>query len=154
MTEPLRKTNKYIIRLNGQAIADTEWPPLAQAAWNRASRDRDSAQHGGNAELRKDGTLLARVQPETGRGHAWPDAETPECDLRDVLKALLQLLRDDEWTTKEIAEAMTAFGLPTTRGRVDALRGSTQGKRTEVTAAELVVMIYSVLAAYKARDPE
>lgn len=44
---------------------------------------------------------------------------------------------------------MTAHGLPTTRSRIDALRGSTQGKRTEVTAAELVVLLSSVLNEYK-----
>lgn len=143
----------YRVLLNGAVLTQTEWAPLAQAAWNRASRDRDSAQLGGSAELWKDGRLLSRVQPETLRGHRWPDHECPETDLRDALKALLQLLRDDEWTAKEIAEAMTEFGLPTTRARIDALRGSTQGKRTEVTAAEIVVLINAVLSAYKKSAP-
>lgn len=139
----------YTVKLNGRVLAHTDWPPLAQAAWNRAARDRDSAHHGGVAELWRDNEMLARVQPETIVGHPWPDG--PECDLREVLKALLQLLRDDGWTTKEIAEAMTEYGLPTTRARVDSLKGSTQGKRTEVTASELTTLIFSVISAYKAR---
>ncbi len=142
----------YVVKLNGTVLVEADWPPMAQAAWTRASRDRDSAQTGGVAELWKDGELLSRVQPETLRGHRWPDREVPECTLRDVLKALLQLLRDDDWSTKTIAEAMTAYGLPTTRARVDALRGSTSGKRAEVTTAELVVLISAVLNAYKSSD--
>jgi len=139
----------YVVKLDGEVLASTDWPPLAQAAWNRAARDRDSAQLGGTAELWKDGSLLARVHPETLRGHRWPDESAPDADLRDVLKALLLLFRDDDWTAKEIAEAMTAAGLPTTRSRIDALKGSTAGKRTEVMPAELVVMINAVLSAYK-----
>jgi hypothetical protein len=142
----------YRILLNGALVAESNWTPLAQAAWNRASRDRDTAQHGGSAELYKDGVCIARVQPETLLGHPWPDRSANEIDLRDVLKALLQLLRDDEWDAKEIADAMTAYGLPTTRSRIDALRGSTAGKRTEVTPAELTVLITAVLARYKSRE--
>lgn len=144
----------YEVRLNGQVVASTDWPPLAQAAWNRAARDRDSAQRGGVAELYVRGALVAAVQPETGRGAPWPDRESAECDPRDVFKALLQLLRDDGWDAKQIADAMTQAGLPTTRGRIDALRGSTAGKRTEVTAAELVVAINAVLTAYKRGDQQ
>jgi hypothetical protein len=139
----------YTVKLNGQMLASTDWPPLAQTAWNRASRDRDSAQHGGKAELWVDTQLVASVQPETLRGHRWPMREVPECGLRDVFKAMLLLLRDDGWDAKEIADAMTAFGLPTTRSRIDALRGSTAGKRTEVCAAEIVTMLYALLNQYK-----
>lgn len=140
----------YTIKLDGRVLAQTEWAPLAQAAWTRATRDRDAAQRGGAAELWVDNKRIAQVRPETGRGHRWPDG--PECDLRDVLKALLQLLRDDGWDVKEIAAAMTEYGLPTTRGRIDALRGSSAGHRSEVTAAELIVMINAVLDQYKKSD--
>lgn len=139
----------YRVLLNGAVICETDWPPMAQAAWHRVTRDRDAAQHGGAAVLERDGNVLARVQPETMRGHPWPDRDVPECALRDVLKAALQLLRDDGWDTREVADAMTAYGLPTTRARIDALRGSTPGKRTEVSAAELVTMLYAVLGEYK-----
>jgi hypothetical protein len=140
----------YTIKLDERVLVHTDWPPMAQAAWTRATRDRDAAQHGGTAELWSDSTLVAQVRPEIGRGHPWPEGH--DCDLRDVLKALLQLLRDDDWGVKEIAQAMTAFGLPTTRGRIDGLRGSSAGQRSEVTAAELVVMISAVLNQYKKGD--
>ncbi|WP_155393704.1 hypothetical protein [Xanthomonas albilineans] len=139
----------YTVKLNGEALCRTDWPPRAQAAWSRAGRDRDSAQRGGVAELWKGDQLLARVHPESLVGHPWPDRDVPEVGLRDVLKSLLLLLRDDGWDARAIANAMTERGLPTTRGRIDALRGSTQGKRTEVTAAELVTLIDAVLAQYK-----
>lgn len=137
----------YTVKLDGRVLARTEWEPMAQAAWTRATRDRDAAQRGGSAELWQDNTLLARVRPETGRGHRWPNGQ--ECDLRDVLKALLQLLRDDGWDAKELAAAMTECGLPTSRARIDALRGSSQGHRSEVTPAEIVVMLNAVLSQYK-----
>ena len=140
---------RYSIYLNDELQCETDWPPMAQAAWNRAGRDRNAAQHGGIATLKKDGHILVSAQPQTLKGLPWPDHDEPECDLRDVVKSLLLLLRHDGWDAKEIAEAMTAHGLPTTRSRIDALRGSTQGKRTEVTAAELVVLISSVLNEYK-----
>lgn len=139
----------YTVKLNGAVIAHTDWPPLAQAAWNRASRDRDSAQHGGVVELWVDNRRVASEKPQTLRGHPWPVQDAPDCDLRDVLKAFLQLMRDDGWDAKQIAEAMTHGGLPTTRARIDALRGSTPGKRTDVCAAELVVMMGSILTQYK-----
>jgi len=139
----------YTVKLNGQVLCHTDWAPRAQAAWNRVARDRDSAQKGGVAELWKGERLLARVQPQTLVGHPWPDREVPESDLRDVLKSLLLLLRDDGWDARAIADAMTTQGLPTTRGRIDALRGSTQGKRTEVTAAELVTLLDAVLSEYR-----
>lgn len=120
---------------------------MAQAAWERASRNRDATQHGGHAVLRRDGAVMAEGRPKLKDGIPWPDAENA-CDLRDVLKAAL-LLRHDGWDARELAEAMTARGLPTTRARIDALRGSTQGKRTEVTAAEIVVMLSAVLSEYK-----
>ncbi|MCC4588775.1 hypothetical protein LL962_16980 [Xanthomonas sp. NCPPB 1067] len=144
----------YTVKLNGQVLCHTDWPPRAQAAWIRASRDRDSAQRGGVAELWKGDRLLTRVQPETLVGHPWPDREVPESDLRDVLKVLLLLLRDDGWDTREIADAMTERGLPTTRARIDALRGSTQGKRTQVTAPELVTLIDAVLSHYKQQNDD
>lgn len=93
----------YKIFLNEQLVCETDWPPMAQTAWNRAARDRDAAQHGGIAKLEKNGRTISSVKPEMGRGHPWPDSENPESNMRDVLKALLQLLRDDGWDAKEIA---------------------------------------------------
>jgi hypothetical protein len=142
----------YTIKLDGELICETEWAPMAQAAWHRVSRERNAAQHGGHAELVKDGRVIAYGRPQLQAGIPWPESENT-CDLRDVLKALLLLLRHDGWDARELADAMTALGLPTTRARIDALRGSTQGKRTEVTAAEIVVMLSAVLNEYKREEP-
>lgn len=141
----------YRITLNDELICETDWPPMAQAAWERASRNRDAAQHGGHAVLRRDGAVIAEGRPKLKDGIPWPDAESA-CDLRDVFRAALLLLRYDGWDARELAEAMTARGLQTTRARIDALRGSTQGKRTEVTAAEIVVMLSAVLSEYKREE--
>lgn len=131
--------------LDEELISSTDWPPMAQAAWNRVTRHRD----GGRAQIRKDGRVLAVVEANRGRAAEWPDADVPECDLRDVLKNLMLLLRHDGWDAREIADAMTTRGLPTTRARLDALRGSTPGKRTEVIPAELIVLISAILSDYK-----
>jgi hypothetical protein len=143
----------YTIKFNGEVLAQTDWPPLAQAAWSRATRDYDNRRHGGSAELWKDNRLLARAEPGARDDHRWPDRDSPVCDLRDVLKALLQLLRDDSWDVKEIAEAMTDHGLPTTRSQIDALRGSSASRRRELIPAELVVLINAVLNQYKKATP-
>lgn len=140
---------KYAVYLGEKVVSETDWPPLAQAAWHRASRDWSAGTHGAQAELWIDGKLLRSVVPRS-HGHPWP--EGPECDLRDVLKALIQLLRDDEWDTTEIAEAMTTFGLPTSRSRIDALKGGDRARRAEVAPAELVVLINAVLSVYKTRS--
>ena len=133
----------YVIRHNGQKIAETGWSPLAQAAWHRATRDQHA---GGVVELLKDGRLIATHRIVGGRGARWPDG--PECGLQDIVKAAIQLLRDDGWDTKQIAEAMTKLGLPTSRARVEAMRGSA-GRSIEMSAAEVVTMLYAVLHEYK-----
>lgn len=133
---------EYRITVGGQLIVTCNWQPMAEAAWHRATRNED----GGAVELYKDGRLISRVMPERGRGHRWPDG--PECGMQDIVRALLLLLRDDEWDVKEIAEAMTASGLPTSRARVDAMRGGS-GRRATISPAEVVVMISAVLDAYR-----
>ena len=133
---------KYRVVTNDQALVETEWSPLAQAAWHRATRDENA----GRVELFRDGQMLARVMPERGRGHRWPDGE--ECNLRDVLKTLLQLLRDDGWDAKELADRMTEHGLPTSRSRIEGMRGAA-GKRSTPSHAEIVVMLDAVLDSYK-----
>lgn len=134
---------KYIIRLNGTVLVGTQWSPLAQAAWHRATRDQHA---GGVVELLKDGCSIAKHTIVGGRGAAWPEGDA--CGLREVVKAIFQLLRDDNWDAKSIAEAMSSFGLPTTRSRADALRGGA-GHPVELCPAEIVTLLYAVLAAYK-----
>jgi hypothetical protein len=142
---------EYRIYLNDELLCCTDWPPMAQAAWNRAARDRDAAQHGGQAILLKDGVGLARVRPQILHGHPWPDTAVPECELRDVLKAVLIVLRHAGVDAVALADSATAAGLPTTRARIDALRGTTPGKRTAVCAAEVMALLYAAIPLLKSR---
>lgn len=137
------------ISLGQLIVCETAWAPMAQAAWHRVTRNREAEKAGTPAEIYRGEELLSRVIPVSGRGHRWPDGSVPECGLRDVFKALLQLLRRDEWTAKELADALTDNGLPTSRARIDALRGSTKSHRAEVSEAEIVVLIDAVTRSYE-----
>lgn len=141
--------NMYRIYLDEELLCKTDWPPMAQAAWHRASRDRDAAQHGGEAVIIKDGNTLARVQPRTGVGHPWPDRDVAESDLRDVVKTMLTMLRHAGIDTQTLAQSCTGSGLPMTRARIDALRGSTPGKRTAVCEAEIVCLLSAAIPLLK-----
>lgn len=141
--------SEYRIYLDEELICKTAWPPQAQAAWHRASRDRDAAQHSGQAVLLKDGQELANVQPRTLIGHPWSDKAEPVVGLHEVAKSLNLLLRHQGFDTRQLADKMTARGLPTTRAHIDALRGTTQGKRAEVAPCELVVMIDAMVSLLK-----
>lgn len=125
----------------------TDWPPLAQAAWFREIRDFTSPD-GLSVELWRDGQLVER-RNAGGRNFSWPDAG--ECDMSDVAQALLQLLRGDKWSAKEIADAMSEYGLATSRRRVDLLRGR---DKEPPHASELVVLINAVMTAYAREAPE
>jgi len=152
MVEPKKPVWKVFV--GEDLLCSTDWAPIAQAAWCRASRHRDYAQHGGLAVLEKDGQILAKVRPKTLYGHPWPDPDAPLPGWHDVVKSICLLLRDDGWDAKEIADAMTELGLPTTRGRIDALRGSTKGKRAQVEPAEVVVMLQAVVRKYREGDDQ
>lgn len=132
----------YEVRLNGESITRTQWQPMAEAAWHRATRDQTA---GGIVQLLIDGTVAATHRVVGGRGGQWPGQAS---GLRDVAKAIIQLLRTDNWSTKEIAEAMTAYGLPTARARVDAIKGSA-GRSADVSHAEIITLIYAVIKEYK-----
>jgi hypothetical protein len=144
--------HEYRIYLNDELLCKTDWPPRAQAAWHRASRDRDAAQHGGEAIILKDGRELARVQPRTGAGHPWPDSDVGVADMHDVVKTMLTMLRHAGIDTPALAQSCTDAGLPMTRARIDALRGSTPGKRTAVCEAEVVVLLSAAIPLLKKND--
>lgn len=133
----------YVVLVDGREIVRTDWSPLAQAAWHRATHDQDA---GGFVELLRDGHRIASARVTSGHGQPWPDGKA--CDLRDISRALFLLLRDDEWDLKEIAAAMTDFGLPTSRSRLEAMRGAA-GRSAVVAEAEIVTLLYSVLRRYK-----
>jgi hypothetical protein len=141
--------SEYRIYLDEELLCKTDWPPMAQAAWHRASRDRDAAQHGGEAVIIKDGLELARVQPRTGVGHAWPDRDVGAADMHDVVKTMLTMLRHAGIDAPALAQSCSNAGLPMTRARIDALRGSTPGKRTAVCEAEIVCLLSAAIPLLK-----
>lgn len=140
---------KYRILLNDAQIGATDWLPVAQAAWDRAARDRDAAQHGGEAVLMVDGQIVASVQPRTLDGHPWPVRDDHVTDLRDAAKAIIALARAAGVDAQAMAQAMTDSGLPTTSARLKNISTMEQGRRSATTPAELVAMCYAAVAVLK-----
>lgn len=139
----------YEIYLNDELVGRSDWPPVAQAAWDRAARDRDSAQHGGEAALWKDGQKIASVQPRTGAGHPWPDQATEIVGLRDLAAAILQLSRIAGADARVVAEKLTEMGMPTNPARLKSIAATESGRRTATTPAELVSLCYAAIGALK-----
>lgn len=137
---------KYRILLDDEPVGATDWLPVAQAAWDRATRHRDAAQHGGEAVLLIDGHVVAAVQPRTLDGHPWPVREDRVTDLRDVAKAVLALARAAGVSPQMLAQAMGDNGLPTTAARLKNISTMEQGRRAATSAAELVAMCYAAIA--------
>lgn len=143
---------KYRIYVNEELTGATDWLPIAQAAWDRASRDRDGAQHGWDATLTVDGNVAATVRPRTGDGHAWPIQADPVVGPRDVAKAILALARKAGVSAKDLAEEMGKQGLPTNPARLKSISTLEQGRRTHVSDAELVAICYAAIAALPIRQ--
>lgn len=140
---------KYRILLDDATVGSTDWLPLAQAAWDRAARDRDAAQHGGEAVLLVDGRVVSTVQPRTLDGHPWPVHDDPITSLRDAAKAVMALARAAGVDSHAMAQAMTESGLPTTPARLKSISTLEQGRRSATSAAELVVMCYAAVTVIK-----
>lgn len=135
----------YEIYLGRELMCRTEWAPMAQTAWHRVSRDPAAVKQGAGITLLRDGALIASETPLALKGRPWPDASTPESDWHDVMRQLVLLFRDDGMSASDIAAAMTEAGLPTSRSRIDALRGTKPRKRAEVCPAELVTLLGAVI---------
>ena len=144
-----KESMKYRILLDDAPVGATDWLPIAQAAWDRATRHRDAAQHGGEAVLLIDWRVAASVQPRTLEGHPWPVRDDHVTDLRDVAKAVLALARAAGVDARALAQAMTDSGLPTTRARLKDISTMEQGRRSATTPAELVAMCYAAVAVLK-----
>lgn len=143
---------KYRILLDDAPVGASDWLPIAQAAWDRAARDRDAAQHGGEAVLLIDGRVVAAVQPRTLNGHPWPVQSDPVTGLRDAAKAILALARAAGVDAHALAKAMGYSGLPTTSARLKNISTLEQGRRSATSAAELVVMCYAAVTVIKRVD--
>ncbi len=137
---------KYRILLDDEPVGATDWLPVAQAAWDRATRHRDAAQHGGEAVLMVDGQIVASVQPRTLDGHPWPVREDRVTDLKDAAKAVLALARAAGVSPQMLAQAMGDNGLPTTAARLKNISTMEQGRRSATSPAELVAMCYAAIA--------
>lgn len=137
---------KYRIFLDDEPVGATDWLPVAQAAWDRATRHRDAAQHGGEAVLMVGGQIVASVQPRTLDGHPWPVRDDHVTELRDVAKAVLALARAAGVSPQMLAQAMGDNGLPTTAARLKNISTTEQGRRSATSPAELVAMCYAAIA--------
>ena len=142
---------KYRILLDDAPVGTSDRLPVAQAAWDRATRHRDAAQHGGEAVLLIDGHVVAAVQPRTLDGHPWPVREDRVTDLRDVAKAVLALARAVGVDAHALAQAMGDNGLPTTAARLKNISTMEQGRRSATSAAELVAMCYAAIAVLNSK---
>ena len=142
---------KYRILLDDAPVGTSDRLPVAQAAWDRATRHRDAAQHGGEAVLLIDGHVVAAVQPRTLDGHPWPVREDRVTDLRDVAKAVIALARAAGVDAHALAQAMGDNGLPTTAARLKNISTMEQGRRSATSAAELVAMCYAAIAVLNSK---
>lgn len=142
---------KYRILLDDAPAGASDWLPIAQAAWARVSRERDAAQHGGEAVLIVDGRIVAAVQPRLPGGHPWPVPGDPVTDMQDLAKAIIALARAAGVGPQDLAQAMTNKGLPTTISRMKAVSTLDETRRSHVEPAELVAVCYAAIGAIKAR---
>lgn len=140
---------KYRILLDDAPVGASDWLPLAQAAWHRATRHRDAAQHGGEAVLLIDGRVVAAVQPRTLEGHPWPISGDDVVDLHDVAKSILALARAAGVGPQALADAMAASGLPTTTARLKNISTIERGRRSATNPAELVAVCYAAVGVIK-----
>ncbi len=143
---------KYRILLDDAPVGSTDWLPLAQAAWDRATRHRDAAQHAGEAVLLIDGRVVASVQPRTLDGHPWPVRSDSVVGLRDAAKAVLLLARAAGVDAQALAQAMADSGLPTAPARLKNISTMEQGRRSATSPAELVAMCYAAVAVLKDKN--
>lgn len=139
----------FRIYLNDELLCSTTWPPMAQAAWDRASRDRDTAQHGGRAVLLIDNIEMANVEPRTGFGYPWPKNCGPEVGSRDLAAMIVQMLRHAGVDAKALAEEMTNAGLTTWPARLKSISTLEEGRRSFVSQAELVAICSAGIAGLK-----
>lgn len=134
---------KWCVRVDGNKVVDSDWQPIAEAAWHRATRDQYA---GGEVELLRDGEIVAAHKVTRGRGASWPLGDP--CGLQHIVKQIVLLLREDGWDARKIAEAMTRAGLATSRARVEAMRGSS-GRAIEMCPAEIVTLLHSITREYR-----
>ena len=133
---------EFRIYLDDQLLCATTSPVLAQAAWNRASRDARVAEKGGSVRAYEGEVTVAEMRPEPRVGHPWPDGRDHQPDLRDVWDSLLRVFRQQGLDDQALTDALNRFGLTT--ASVEASVQDQLDGRTVPTAAELVVLLDAV----------
>ena len=142
---------EFRIYLDDELQCATTSPALAQAAWNRASRDSRVAEKGGAVRAYEGEVTVAEMRPEPRVGHPWPDGRDHQPDLRDVWDSLMRLLEQQGLDDQAMSDALNRFGLAT-----KSVRASVQdelGGRTLPTAAELVVLLDAIYQN-RQREPQ
>lgn len=142
---------EFRIYLDDELQCATTSPVLAQAAWNRASRDARVAEKGGSVRAYEGEVTVAEMRPEPRVGHPWPDGRDHQADLRDVWDSLLRVLEQQGLDDQALTGALNRFGLNT--GSVKASVQDELGGRTVPTAAELVVLLDAVYQD-RQREPQ
>lgn len=136
---------KYRIFISDEPAGATDWLPIAQAAWNCAV-----AQLGAEVALMIDGQVVCTVTPRRGQeNHPWPVCADHVTDLRDVAKAVLALARAAGVSGIDVADGMTAQGLPTSRSRLKHISTAQERLQAGTTPAEIVAMCYGAIGALK-----
>lgn len=142
---------QFRIYLDDELLCTTTSPTLAQAAWNRASRDARVAEEGGSVRAYEGEVTVAEMHPEPRVGHPWPDGRDHQPDLRDVWDSLLRVLRQQGLDDQAMSDALSRFGLATIS--VEASVQDELGGRTLPTAAELVVLLDAIYQD-RQREPQ
>ena len=139
---------EYRIYNNDELVTRTDWPPLAVAAWHRATRDTFTGQAGGDVVLLKNGHEIARTQSASFRAMPWPDGREP--DLADLAAAIQQLARHAGVSARDLSARMTESGLATSRRRVELIRTG----ELKTCPAELIALCYAAISSMKGRAAE
>lgn len=138
MVDQIKKT--YFVQYPHGGSCRTDWLPMAEAAWNRASKDT----LGGYSpfSLSVDGREVARStsRPE---GSPWP-RQYPAVTLANLYKATALLAHQLDIDRIEIAETMSKMGLTMSPANI---KEAERGKGGSM--AELVVEIHALITIIK-----
>lgn len=128
---------------HGGLVCKTDWPPMAEAAWSRASRDT----FGGYARctLSVDGRERAAGN-STQSGLRWP-ANFDAVGVPELYKATLLLARQLNIDAAELAVVATQKGLPLSRANIDDGRRGKGG-----CMAEVHVLLHCIVHVIKSAE--
>lgn len=128
---------------HGGLVCKTDWQPMAEAAWNRASRDT----FGGYARctLSVDGREVAAGN-STQNGLRWP-ANLDTVGVPELYKAALLLAQQLGVGAAELAEVAAQKGLPLSRANIDDGRRGKGG-----SMAEVYVLLHCIVHVIKTVD--